>query len=154
MSIRTRTLATALVLTLAVAAACGGDDDGSSGERPTVDQLSVKFRNEIGMTPGQSECVADLFVSSDISDGAVAEMYETQLAQNEVPFVGLDLDDDDREALGVLTDALGACLGQAPPTTTTPGSTAPGATEPGASAPSASDPTATTAAAPTTAPGT
>lgn len=149
MSTRTHILAAALVVAVTLAS-CGGGDDGGAAERPTVAELSVKFRNEIGTTPGQGGCIADVLVSSDISDEAMAEMYDTQLAQNEVPFTGLDLSDDDRRALGVLTDALGACLGQAPPTTapTGPGSTEPGTTAPGSSEPGTTDDGATTAPAP------
>ncbi len=148
MSIRTRTLAAALALSLTVLVAACGEDDGGAAERPTVEQLSIKFRNEMGATPEQGECLAGYLVSSDISDEALAEMYAKQLPKSALPFADADLSKEDDDALGALGDDLNACIGKAPLTAPPPASTLPPSSAPGSTAPatSAGDPGAGTTA--------
>lgn len=145
MSFRTRILAAALLVVLLLGAgACGGDDEGGSGERPDASALAIKFRNEIGMTPAQAACTAEVLLGSDMSDATLAGVYDADLDANDPDlFRGVDLSTEDREALGVVAQDLTACVGIAPQTSAPP--TAPPtstSTAPETSAPDGSSTTA------------
>lgn len=93
-----RTAAPAAIATLALAlAACGG-----GGDRPSASELSDKFQ-AVGADEETADCVADVLVNSDISDGALRDFLEADL-DDDSDLSDIPVSDDD-EAAGEAVEA-------------------------------------------------
>lgn len=98
-------LATTLAALALVLAGCG-DDDGSSGDRPSVEEVSKKLASSGQITEDQADCVAAAFVDSDISDDGLQTLLE------EGGVAGMeqaDISAEDRAAVEAATQEVIAC---------------------------------------------
>ncbi|WP_244929038.1 hypothetical protein [Nocardioides sp. W7] len=117
---RTPKLIASAFLVLTLATACGGGDEGgdgksseskpeSSGNRPSVDELSAAFLSGENMLgPGlkedQADCVAEAFHDSDVSDEALQALVD-----KDEDFQG---DEDDNQAMAAISQEwMKECMG-------------------------------------------
>ncbi len=101
-------LGVALVVTIGLVAGCGGDGGG----RPSADDLSQAIQDEAGtdqVTSEQADCVAGVFVDSDISDEGLQKIVDNADVDEIADVPGIS--DDDVEASDALDDELGGCFG-------------------------------------------
>lgn len=99
-------LATTLAALALVLAGCGDGDGDSSGDRPSVEEVSEKLASSGQITEEQADCVAAAFVDSDISDDGLQTLLE------EGGVAGMEQSDisaEDRAAVEAATQEVVAC---------------------------------------------
>lgn len=97
-------LVAASLLSLTLLTGCGGDGGG----RPSVEELSTAFQDEdnvmgLGLDEKQSDCVAEAFHDSDVSDETLQAIVD-----NDEDYEG---NADDEDALkSISTESMTECL--------------------------------------------
>lgn len=103
MSLRTIAFAAALVALPLTAAACGGDDDTNSGERPPPAEVSKALQDSSAgaLDAEVSDCIAEKLDSSEIPSGVLRKLVDGENAE-------VDKDNEDKYTK-ILTDASVEC---------------------------------------------
>jgi hypothetical protein len=97
------------VLALFSSTACGGDEGGSGGDRPSVEDIEAQIAKSSGdqVTEDQSACLAKTYYDSDLSDEAVRLLVE---AEDVAKISPEDLSKADQLASKELYEPLVKCL--------------------------------------------
>jgi hypothetical protein len=108
MKTRIPALAAALTALALLLAACGGDEEG----RPTKEEISESFQEDSdageGLPEAQADCIAEAYVSSDISDEGLRAIGD---AGDEVESVDdLDISQADKDAHDAVLEEATACI--------------------------------------------
>lgn len=76
MKIRTLAVGALALLVPLSAAACGDDDKGGSGERPSAEEIGKSLGKEIGLPEEQATCVGEKIYDSKISSDALRDAVD------------------------------------------------------------------------------
>jgi len=112
MTIQFRRAAAALTVPAALAltlTACGG---GGGGGRPSVDDMSSHIMkiSDGHLTQTQADCVAKLYVNSDLSDGILNKIMDANSEDDLDKLDDKDISSADNKAAESIVDDLDKCV--------------------------------------------